>query len=361
MKRFAILFLLLLALLTACAADPEVPPARNGLISEGGTLKYYKDDSPCEFPSGVQMIEGKPYYVEADGVSISALTDCLAEKDGQLLYFTENSSLMQFQAGFVTVDGGLYYAAEDGCALLTAREEIVPLGEILCAFDEDCRVMTFTAGVQEIFGSLYYVPDDGAAIACPPEGPLLTAEALYYVNADGSLATDFDFGYLHFGPDGRYTSGIESLDQQVEELLTLAQVSGTDSLEDFRLCYEYLRDHCTYLGMAHYYPGTDDWAADSAAFLFEYGKGNCYCWAAAQMYCARRLGLQAYVVAGWENNYTNDHAWMMAEIDGEEYLFDAELEYARSSIYGIDSIDMFRAASEDGVYNGLYYFFPEEP
>lgn len=361
MKRFAILLFLLLALLTACAAEPETPLIRNGFVAEGGVLKYYKDDLPLTFSAGVQTIEGKPYYVEADGVSISALTDCLAEKDGQLLYFTEDSSLMQFQAGFVNVDGGLYYAAEDGCSLLTAREEIVRLGEILCAFDEDCRVMSFSAGVQEIFGNLYYVSEGGAAIACPPEGPLLTADALYCANADGSLATDYDCGYLHFGPDGRYTSGIESLDRQVEELLALAQVTGTDPLEDFRLCYEYLRDHCTYLGMTHYYPGTVDWAADSAAFLFEYGKGNCYCWAAAQMYCARRLGLQASVVAGWENNYANDHAWMMAEMDGEEYLFDAELEYARNDIYGTGPIDMFRVAPEDGVYNGLYYFFPEEP
>ena len=61
MKRFAILFLLLLALLTACAAEPEAPPARVGFIADGGTLKYYKDDLPCEFPSGVQTIEGKPY------------------------------------------------------------------------------------------------------------------------------------------------------------------------------------------------------------------------------------------------------------------------------------------------------------
>ena len=89
------------------------------------------------------------------------------------------------------------------------------------------------------------------------------------------------------------------------------------------------------------------------------GKGNCYCWAAAQMYCARRLGIQAYCVAGWEDKSTNDHAWIMAEIGGETYLFDAELEYALVTIYGSEPVDMFMTAPDgDGTYNGFIYYFP---
>ena len=321
-------------------------------------MKYYKNDVPCSYPAGIQMIEGKPYYVEEDGCSIAALTDCFAEKDGLLLYFTEDSSLQQFEAGFVTLDGDLFYAPEDGYALLAAREQVVPVGDGLCAFDEDCRVMEFSAGVQEIFENLYFVPEDGAAIMLPPEGPLLTDDCLYYANADGTLATDCTFGYLYFGPDGRYTSGSEDLDEQVENLLTLAGVSGTDPIEDFRLCYQYFRDHYRYLSMTHYPAGSDDWAQSCAEIFFQNGKGNCYCWAAAQMYCARRLGIQAYVVAGWESNRSNDHAWVMAEINGAEYLFDAELEYALINIYGRQPVDQFMASSDGYAYNGYYYYFP---
>ena len=358
MKRFAILFFLLCLLLTACAAESETPQIRNGFVSDGGVLQYYKDDVPCSFSPGIQTIEDKAYWVEDDGLSISALTDCLAEKGGQLLSFTADSSLQAFEAGFVTVDGDRYYAPEGGYALLAAREQVVPIEGSLYAFDDDCRVMELSAGVQELFGSLYRVPEDGTAIDLPPEGPLLTDTGLYYANADGTLAADQMFGYLRFGSDGRYTSGSEELDEQVEELLTLAQVSGTDPLEDFRLCYHYIRDHYRYLSMEHYPAGSDDWAQPCAEIFFRNGKGNCYCWAAAQMYCARRLGIQAYVVAGWESNPSNDHAWIMAEIDGAEYLFDAELEYALINIYGREPVDQFMVAADGGAYNGYYYYFP---
>ncbi len=342
MKRSAILILLLLALLSACAASEETP-----------TFTIENQGAPVSYPPGILMIGEKAFFVEADGVSFCGLTSCLAEKDGQLLYFADDSSLRRFYAGFVTIDGDLYYAPEDGFALCAAREEVMQIGNALYAFDADCRVMELTAGVQELFGSLYYVAEDGTEISIPPEGPLLTDDGLYCANADGTLATDLTSGYLSFGSDGRYTSGSDTLDRQVEDLLTAAQTGGTDPIEDFRLCYSYIRDHYRYLSMEHYPAGTDDWAQASAETFFELGKGNCYCWAAAQMYCARRLGIQAYVVAGWEDNRTNDHAWVMAEIDGTEYLFDAELEYA----IGIPG-EMFMVTPDDGAYRGYSYFFP---
>lgn len=336
------MILLLLALLTACAANKEPP-----------TVTIENNGVAVSFPPGIQMIGENAYYVENDGVSFCGLTDCLAEKDGQLLYFTENSSLRRFSTGFVSIDGGLYYAPEDGFALCAAREQVVQIDGALYAFDADCRVMHLTAGVQEIFGSLYYVPEDGTLIALPQEGALLTGDGLYYANADGTLARNRTLGYLRFGADGRYTSGSETLDQQVDALLETAQVSRTDPIEDFRLCYAYIRDNYRYLSMEHYPAGSTDWAQSSAETFFELGKGNCYCWAAAQMYCARRLGFQAYCVAGWEDNPSNDHAWVMAEIDGTEYLFDAELEYALD-----ESADMFMATSDGSTYNGYSYFFP---
>ena len=349
---------MLFALLTACAAKEKAPAATEGFVLSGGVLQYYQDGEPCSFDAGIQTIEGKAYFVEDDGRSICALKNCLAERGGRLLRFTKDSSLQLFEAGFVTVDGGLYYAPEDGYGLSAAREQVLPIDGSLYAFDADCRVTEHSAGVQEIFGSLYYVPEDGAAIACPPEGPLLTDGGLYYTNADGTLAANETFGYLSFGADGRYTSGGETLDALVEVFLTQAEVSGTDPIGDFRLCYDYLRDHFRYLSMEHYPAGSDDWAQSCAEAIFRNGKGNCYCWAAAEMYCARRLGIQAYVVAGWESSTANDHAWVMAEIDGAEYLFDAELEYSLINIYGQQPPDQFMVAEDGGAYNGYYYYFP---
>lgn len=359
MKKYAILFLLLFVLLNGCTSCKEAPAVRNGFVSDGDSLIYYRNDAPVRFSPGIQTIDGKAYYVEADGVGICGLTSCCAKKDGQLLCFKEDSSLLRVSGeGFVSLEDGLYYAQEEGYALCTAREQVLLIGDALFAFDAGCRVMALSAGVQDIFGSLYYVPEDGAAIDRPPEGPLLLEDGLYYANADGTLAANAEVGYLCFGADGRYTSGSETLDAQVEALLTQAQVGGNDPIKDFRLCYAYIRDNFRYLSMAHYPAGSTDWAQSSAEVFFRNGKGNCYCWAAAQMYCARRLGIQAYCVAGWEDKNTNDHAWVMAEIDGETYLFDAELEYALINIYGSEPVDMFMTAQVGGLFNGFSYYFP---
>ena len=77
-------------------------------------------------------------------------------------------------------------------------------------------------------------------------------------------------------------------------------------------------------------------------------------------YCARQLGYQAYVVAGWESNPENDHAWTMIDWpDGETYLFDAQLEYAYWYMFsGKPQIDMFKASGDGSTYNGFAFYFP---
>ena len=62
--------------------------------------------------------------------------------------------------------------------------------------------------------------------------------------------------------------------------------------------FDYIRDNFKYLSMAHYDASTTDWAQEAAEAFLQQRKGNCFCFAAAFMYCARRLGYQAYVVAG---------------------------------------------------------------
>ena len=78
------------------------------------------------------------------------------------------------------------------------------------------------------------------------------------------------------------------------------------------------------------------------------------------MYCARQLGYQAHVVAGWESNPTNDHAWTMIDQDGKTLLYDAQLEYAYLYMFHRDPVDMFGAEGQDGMYRGFRYYFPEE-
>ena len=57
--------------------------------------------------------------------------------------------------------------------------------------------------------------------------------------------------------------------------------------------FDYIRDNFKYLSMAHYDAGTTDWAQEAAEAFLQQRKGNCYCFAATFMYCARRLCYQA--------------------------------------------------------------------
>ena len=125
------------------------------------------------------------------------------------------------------------------------------------------------------------------------------------------------------------------------------------------LAFDYIRDHFKYLSMPHYEAGTDDWAQEAAEVFLQQGKGNCYCFAAAFMYCARRLGYQAYVVAGHESKPDNDHAWTMIEENGETRLYDVQLEYAYLYQFGKGEIDAYAMTDSGGsVYNGFQYYFP---
>ena len=380
MKRLECLLALFMALCLLCACGAQQPaelpaapiasapaertgaePVRDGLVRESdGLVQYYENGVAAELRPGVCELGGKAYFVEANGGICDRQAGVAMMDDGNRYCFEDDCSLRSFHAGFAELPDGVYYAEETGYALCAFSSEVVALGGALYAFDEAGRAMTFAPGIQEIFGRLYLVEADGMAIALHAPGLLLREDGLYLVQDDGSLADNGSEGYLSFGADGRYTSGNETLDAAVDALLETSGMDSSDPEGSLRAAYTYLRDNYTYLSMDHQQPGTTDWEEDCALTFFDLGKGNCYCWAAALSYCARRLGYQAYVVAGWESNPSNDHAWTMIDWpDGETYLFDAQLEYAYWYMFsGKPKIDMFKAAGDGMYYNGFAYYFP---
>ena len=203
-------------------------------------------------------------------------------------------------------------------------------------------------------------PEEPEEPALEP-GLQLLEDGLYFVEDDGTFRTDGWEGYLYFGEDGRYTTGNEELDTQIQALLaTACPDEGADQETRLRAAYDYIRENYRYLSMPHYEAGSTDWAETAALAMLSQGKGNCYCFTALFTYCARQLGYQAYHVAGHEYSETNDHAWTMIDWpDGETYLFDVQLEYAYLYMYeDKPAVDMFKASGSDGVYNGFLYFFP---
>ena len=207
--------------------------------------------------------------------------------------------------------------------------------------------------------------EPAAAPPTPPEGTAPgiweTADGLYYVQEDGTCLAAGSVGYLTFGADGRYTSGDADLDAGIDGLIAdVCPDVAADREGRLRQLYTYIRDNYRYLSMDHYEAGSTHWGNSAALTMLNQGKGNCYNFTALFTACARRLGYQAYNVAGHEYSPDNDHAWTMIDWpDGATYLFDVQLEYAYLYQYSNRrNLDMFKASGSDGIYNGFVYYFP---
>ena len=253
-------------------------------------------------------------------------------QDGRLYHYT-NSQLDVYQPGFVQIEDGVYHVSEEGSA-----------------------IDSYPAGFVTIDGKLYHVSQDGYAIDQYAEGLQEIDGGMYYVMADGSCLTNGAVGHLTFGADGRYTSGNAVLDSYVDQALAECTNSGMTKAEKLRAAYLYVRNHGAYLARPHQARGTTDWAEESALFMFEHKKGNCYCFAGQFLYMARRLGYDAYVVSGGVGRKDSDHAWVMIHENGIPYIYDVELEWGyRAGKYGHAEYNMYKMPLNKTVFS---YQFP---
>lgn len=155
---------------------------------------------------------------------------------------------------------------------------------------------------------------------------------LFYVDDSGTLLKDGKVGDLYFGTDGRYTTGNFELDEMVAEILDrLINENPDKEGEDLlRVIHVYCRDNFKYLrrkdGNIDY--GATGWAADKAYEMLSTGKGNCYNFAAAFWALSRGIGYETYAISGTCTSSNQPHGWCVIEIDGKDYFFDCEWEYA---------------------------------
>ena len=325
MKKHVFLTLAALLLAMLCCACSAEAPAREEPAQQAPSAAQAEPAETAEQP------QQEPVRIEPVPVKTGA-----AEENGAFYYYRQDGSRVE-KTGMQTLGGAQYY------------------------LNSDHSLHEFIPGLNDCEGTVYIHAGEEGFVFTPHEPGVLDLDgALYEVTADGSVLQDALDGYLYFGPDGRYTSGNETLDEGVQALLRASCGEAASREEKLRQAYDYIRDNYRYLSMQHYDAGTTDWAEEAAVSFLETGKGNCYCFAGLFMYCARQLGYQAYVVAGWESKPTNDHAWTMIEQDGKALLYDAQLEYAYLYMFGREPIDMFGAEAQDGLYRGFRYYFPEE-
>lgn len=290
--------------------EEVVPEPKNGFEAVDGILYHYTDDQLDVYPQGFVWIDDGVYHVSAEGSVIDPYPAGFVTVDGVLCHVSVTGSHFDnYPAGFVTIDGKLYHVSQEGYA-----------------------IDTYTVGTHEIDGGMYYVTEDG------------------------SFLTNAAVGHLTFGADGRYTSGNATLDSYVDQALAACTNSGMTRSQKLRAAYLYVRDHGAYLARPHQARGSTDWAEESALFMFEHKKGNCYCFAGQFLYLARRLGYDAYVVSGGVGHKDSDHAWVMIHENGQPYIYDVELEWGyRSGKYGKAEYNMYKMPLNKTVFS---YQFP---
>ena len=273
-------------------------------------------------------------------------------QDGRLYHYTD-SQLDVYQPGFVQIEDGVYHVSEEGSAIDSYPAGFAVVDGVLCHVSVTGSFFdSYPAGFATIDGKLYHVSQDGYAIDQYAEGLQEIDGGMYYVMADGSFLTNGAVGHLTFGADGRYTSGNAVLDSYVDQALAECTNSG----HGVRAAYLYVRDHGAYLARPHQARGTTDWAEESALFMFEHKKGNCYCFAGQFLYMARRLGYDAYVVSGGVGRKDSDHAWVMIHENGTPYIYDVELEWGyRAGKYGHAEYNMYKMPLNKTVFS---YQFP---
>lgn len=277
-------------------------------------------------------------------------------QDGRLYHYTDGQ-LDVYQPGFVQIGDAVYHVSAEGSVIDTYPAGFVVVDGVLChvsvtggSFD------LYPAGFVTIDGKLYHVSKNGYAIDRYAEGLHEIDGGMYYVKEDGSFLTNDAVGYLTFDANGRYTSGNATLDSYVDQALAACTNSGMTKAQKLRAAYLYVRDHGAYLARPHQARGTTDWAEESALFMFEHKKGNCYCFAGQFLYMARRLGYDAYVVSGGVGRKDSDHAWVMICENGVPYIYDVELEWGyRVGRYGHAEYNMYKMPLNKTVFS---YQFP---
>lgn len=175
---------------------------------------------------------------------------------------------------------------------------------------------------------------------------------LYYVDDNGYFLKNDSIGSLKFGTDGRYTCGDAALDATVAELLKgfLEENPEMTRLEILREVYDYCHEGFTYR-RTYENPdfGETGWEIAQATAMFEKGKGNCYSFAAIFWALSRGLAYETRAISGACLKDVQPHSWCIIEIDGADYFFDPEWQYAYHE-RGVFDKDMFMIPMDKASY-----------
>lgn len=167
---------------------------------------------------------------------------------------------------------------------------------------------------------------------------------LYAIDSGGHLVKNGECGDLTFDENGIYTSGNLELDQEVRAVLEKILDESMDKEEMLRRIYDYTVESFTYRRRNFHAFQDNSWAVEEAYTMLTTKSGNCYNFAATFCMLTRAVGYDAKVYSGFVGRESSPHGWVEIEIDGTNYVFDPELEFAYKQNNKI--IDMYKLDAE---------------
>lgn len=168
------------------------------------------------------------------------------------------------------------------------------------------------------------------------------AGELFHVNAAQMFDRNTTIGLLELDRNGRYTTGSTELDTLLTSAAKKAVNDSMTQEQKLRAVYDYAKKTFGYLGIGTVDP-TQPWEVERATEMLKTGKGNCYSWASAFTYLARKVGYSATAIAGTgvsPKGSESEHAWTEITIDGTPYTFDPQIESIYASRYG-ENYDLY--------------------
>ncbi len=295
----------------------------NGVLKTGwikaGDDSYYADANGV-IQTGWQKIDGKLYFFS---LKRGAMRTGFWKIGQKKYYFQKDGAL---QAGsWLTIDGKRYYAGYNGVIRTGWQKNS---GKIYY-FDENGVLQT---GLQKVDGNSYYFDVDGVL----QTGWQKIGGSDYYFDESGKMITgwtkidgmDYFFDTATGKLDTEKTpqeTPLERLCRQIVE----SQVKESDSINTkLSKLFQYVTWKHSYL-RSYSFTGASGWHKTYAYNMLTSKRGNCYSYAAAFAYLAKKAtGLPVRV--GWGGTPARlggltPHGWCEIRINGVWYVFDPDL------------------------------------
>ncbi len=134
--------------------------------------------------------------------------------------------------------------------------------------------------------------------------------------------------------NGRYTTGNTALDKELAKVFKKQTKASMSNEQKLKAVYKYVYSTCTYRADVKHKASKNctSWDKKAAYQMYKDKKGNCYHFAAAVTYAARKCGYDAKTISGYvtykQYRYYMQHGWTeIKRADGTKRFIDTELQY----------------------------------